>query len=105
MVMTFVLMPLSHYNTIIEPCAHFLFSILEGLSIVSMLDIYQDTAICDKLIFSSAIKHILTHAHVSIPSSHLFPMMGAISNESLVKSFAQLVVETKWPRQEFAPTK
>ena len=47
MVMTFVLTPLSHYNTIIEPRAHFIFSLLEGLSIdfpshmiVSMIDIY-----------------------------------------------------------------
>ena len=32
MVMTFVLTPLSHYNSIIEPCAHFLLSLLEDLS-------------------------------------------------------------------------
>ena len=33
MVMTFVLDPLSHYNSIIEPCAQFLLSLLERLSI------------------------------------------------------------------------
>ena len=33
MVMTFVLHPLSHYNSITEPCAWFLLSLLEHLSI------------------------------------------------------------------------
>ena len=33
MVMTFVLHPLSHYNSIIEPCARFLLSLLEHLII------------------------------------------------------------------------
>ena len=33
MVMTFILTPWSHYNTITEPHAHFLFSLMEGLSI------------------------------------------------------------------------
>ena len=86
MVMTFVLTPWSHYNTVIESCAHFLFSLLEGLTIdfplhmiVSMLDIYQDTATCDKLIFSLAITCILTHMHVPIPSTPLFPFTGTIS--------------------------
>ena len=47
MVITFVLTPWSHYNTITEPRASFLFSLFEGLSIdfsshmiVSMIDIY-----------------------------------------------------------------
>ena len=47
MVMTFVLTPCSHYNTITEPRASFLFSFFEGLSIdfsshmiVSVIDIY-----------------------------------------------------------------
>ena len=46
MVMTFVLTPWSHYNTIIEPCVRFLLSLLEDLSIdfpsymiISMIDI------------------------------------------------------------------
>ena len=47
MVITFVLTPWSHYNTITEPRSHFLFFHLEGFSIdfpshmiVSMIDIY-----------------------------------------------------------------
>ena len=47
MVMTFVLTPWSHYNTIIKPCARFLLSLLEDISIdfpshmiESMIDIY-----------------------------------------------------------------
>ena len=62
MVMTFVLYPLSHYNSITEPCARFLLSLLEGLSIdfpshfiLSLIDVYRDTATRDKLIFPSAI--------------------------------------------------
>jgi len=62
MVMKFVLYPLSHYNSITEPCAQFLLSLLEGLSIdfpshfiLSLIDVYRDTATRDKLIFPSAI--------------------------------------------------
>ena len=33
MVVIFTLTPLSHYNSITEPCAHFLLSLLEDLSI------------------------------------------------------------------------
>jgi len=33
MVMTIVLHPLSHYNSITEPCTRFLLSFLEGLTI------------------------------------------------------------------------
>ena len=47
-----------------------------------MIDIYWDTATCDKLVFASAITCILTHLHVTIPSSPLFYTMGAISKES-----------------------
>ena len=67
MVVTFTLTPLSHYNSITEPCAHFILSLLEGLSIdfpshfiISVLDVYQDTATRDKFIFPSAITYILT---------------------------------------------
>ena len=58
MVMTFVLTPLSHYNSITEPHAKFLLSLLKDLSIdfrtyfiTSVIDVYQDTATLDKLIF------------------------------------------------------
>ena len=38
MVMTFVLHPLSHYNSITEPYARFLLSLLEGL----IIDLFGD---------------------------------------------------------------
>ena len=57
MVMTFVLHPLSHYNSIIEPRARFLLSLLEYLTvdfpshfILSIIDVYRDTTTHDKLI-------------------------------------------------------
>ena len=57
MVMTFILTPLSHYNSITKSRARFLLSLLEDLSIdfpshfiTSILDVYQDTATRDKLI-------------------------------------------------------
>ena len=66
MVMTFVLHPLSHYNSIIEPRAQFLLSLLERLTIdflshfiLSIIDVYRDMTTRDKLIFPSAITHIL----------------------------------------------
>ena len=59
MVMTFVLHPLSHYNSITEPCAQFLLSLLEDISIdfpshfiLFLINVYRDTATRDKLIFS-----------------------------------------------------
>ena len=71
--MTFVLTSQSHYNTIIEPHARFLLSLLEGLSInfplhmiKSIIDYYRDMATRDKLIFLSAIMRILTHMHITI---------------------------------------
>ena len=104
MVMTFILTPQSHYNTITEPCAHFLLSLLKNLSIdfpshmiVSTIDIYRDTTTRDKLIFPSVITSILTHLHFTIPSSPLFYSMGAISKESM-RSDAQLA--TKRPHVE-----
>ena len=61
MVMTFVLHPLSHYNSIIEPQAWFLLSLLEHLTIdflshfiLSIIDVHLDAASRDKLIFPSA---------------------------------------------------
>ena len=112
MVMTFVLTPRSHYNTIIEPRAHFLLSFIKDLSIdfpshmiEFIIEVYRDTATCDKLIFPSAITCILAHMHVTIPPSPLFYVMGAISKASIRRSVAYLVV--KWPRVEMmdvAPT-
>ena len=58
MMMTFVLHPLSHYNSITKPCAHLLLSLIEDLSIdfhshfiLSLIDVYRDIVIRDKLIF------------------------------------------------------
>ena len=58
MVMTFVLHPLSHYNSITESRAQFLFYLLEHLTIdfpshfiLSLIDVYRDTTTSDKLIF------------------------------------------------------
>ena len=61
-VMTFILHPLSHYNSITKPRARFLLSLLEHLTIdfpshfiLSLIDVYRDMATRDKLIFPSAI--------------------------------------------------
>ena len=70
--------------------------------IVSMIDIYRDTATCDKLIFPLATTRILTHLYVPIPSSLLFYSIGTISKESIRRSDAQLA--TKWPRVKPTPT-
>ena len=90
MVMTFVLTPWSHYNTITEPHAQFLLSLWGDLSIdfpshmiESMIDCYRDTATRDKLIFPSAITHIISNVHVTIPLSSPFSVMGAINKESI----------------------
>ena len=62
MVMTFVLHPLSHYNSITEPHARFLLSLLEHLTInfpshfiLSIIDVHLDSTSRDKLIFPSVI--------------------------------------------------
>ena len=89
MVMTFDLTPWSYYNTITKPRAHFLFSLLERLSIdflSHMIDIYQDIASRDKLIFPSTITRILTHMHIAISSTPIFFIMGVINKESIQMS-------------------
>ena len=85
MVMTFILRSLSHYNSITEPRAQFLLSILEDISIdfpshfiLSLIDVYRDTATRDKLIFPSAIMQILRHFFIPFPVSPHFSVMGAI---------------------------
>ena len=83
MVITFVLTPRSHYNTITEPRARFLLSLMEGLSIDFPSNCYQNTITRDKLIFPSAIMCILTHLHITIPPFPHFYVMGAISKESI----------------------
>ena len=97
MVMTFALTPLSHYNSITEPRARFLLSLLEDLFIdfsshfiASVLDVYQDTATRDKLIFPSAITRILRHFSIPIPDSPYFTTIGAINADFVRRSEAQL---------------
>ena len=85
MVMTFILNPLSHYNSIIKSRARFLLSLLEDISIdfpshfiLSLIDVYRDTTTCNKLIFPSAIMRLLRHFFVSFPESPHFTIMSAI---------------------------
>ena len=97
MVMTFVLKSLSYYNSITEPYAQFLLSLLEGLSIdfpshflLPFIDVYRDMATCDKLIFPSAITWILRRFSVSYPMSLNFLVMCAIDVAIVRWSEAQL---------------
>ena len=80
-------------------------SLLEDISIdfpshfiTFVIDVYQDTATRDKLIFPSAITLILRHFSISIPASPYYTVMGAISAASIWRSEAQL--RLKWPRME-----
>ena len=84
MVMTFVLYPLSHYNSIIEPRARFLLSLLEHLTIdfpshfILSIYVHLDLASRDKLIFPSAITRILLHFFVPFPMSNHFTHICSI---------------------------
>ena len=85
MVMTFVLYPLSYYNSITEPRARFLLFLLEGLTIdfpshffLSLREVYRYTATCDKPIFPSAFMQILSYFSVSYPESTHFSAMCVI---------------------------
>ena len=102
MVMTYILHPLSLYNTIAESRARFLLSLIEGLTIdfsshfiLFLIDIYKDMTTHDKLIFPSAIMRIIPIASVSYLEFAYFTIMGAISSESIRWSKAQL--RLKWP--------
>ena len=96
MVMTFVLHPFSHYNSITEPCARFLLSLLEHLTIdfpfhfiLSITDVYLDSASHDKLIFPSAIMRILHHFSVPFPLSDHFTHICVIDATFVKRSEAQ----------------
>ena len=96
MMMTFVLHPLSHYNSITEPRAQFLLSLLEHLTIgfpshfiLSIIEVHLHSASRDKLIFSSAITRILRHFSVPFPSSDHFTVMCAIDYATVKRSEAQ----------------
>ena len=95
MVMTFVLHLLSHYNSITEPQARFLLSLLEHLTIdfpshfiISIIDVHLDSVSCDKLIFHSAIMRILRHFFVPFPSFDHFSVMCAIDYTTVKRSEA-----------------
>ena len=94
--MTFLLHPLSHYNSITEPRAQFLLSLLKHLIIdfpfhfiLSIIDVHLDSASHDKLIFPSAITRILCHFSVPFPSSDHFSVMCAIDYATVKRSEAQ----------------
>ena len=97
MMITFVLHPLSHYNSITKPCARFLLSLLEHPTIdfpsqfiLSIIDIHLDLASRDKLIFPSVITRILRHFSIPFPSSDHFTVMCAIDYATVKHSEAQL---------------
>ena len=97
MVMTFVLHPLSHYNSITEPRVRFLISLLEHLTIdfsshfiLSFIDVHRDLASRDKLIFPFAITRILHHFSVPFPISDHFHVMCVIDAATVKWSKAQL---------------
>ena len=109
LVMSFVLHPLSQYNSITEPRAQFLLSFLEHLTInfpshfiLSIVDVYRDTTTCDKLIFPSAITQILRHFSVPFPSSDHFPIMCAIDYATVQRSEAQF--RLRWSGLVAPPT-
>ena len=96
MVMTFVLHPLSHYNSITEPRARFLFSLIGHLTIdfpshfiLSIIDVHLDSASRDKLIFPSTITRILRHFSVPFPVSDHFTHICAIDYATIKRSKAQ----------------
>ena len=93
MVMTFVIHPLSHYNFITKSHARFLLSLLEHLTIdfpshfiFSIIDVYRDSASCDKLIFPSAIVRILRHFSVSFPVSDHVHVICVIDANTVKRS-------------------
>ena len=93
--MTFVLHPLSHYNSIIEPRSCFLLSLLEHLTIdfpshfiLFIIDVHLDSASHDKLIFPFTITRILRHFSVPFPSSDHFTVMCAIDYATVKRSEA-----------------
>ena len=96
MVMTFVLHPLPHYNSITEPRARFLLSFLEYLTIdfpshfiLFIIDVYRDSTSHDKLIFPLAITRILCHFSMLFLASEHFSYMCAIDAATIKRSEAQ----------------
>ena len=97
MVMTFILHPLSHYNTITESRARFLLSLLEDIPIdfpshfiLSLINVYKDTTTHDKLIFPLAITRLLRHFSVFYLESPHFTYLCVIDAATVRRSAAQL---------------
>ena len=93
MVMTFVVHPLSHYNSITESRARFLLSLLKHLTIdfsshfiLSIIDVHLDAVSRDKLIFPSAITRILRHFSIPFSFSDHFSVMCAIDYATIKRS-------------------
>ena len=110
MVMTLVLHPFSHYNSITKPRARFLLSLLEGLSIdfpphfiLSLIDVYRDTTTRGKLIFPKAIMRILRHFSVSYLESTHFSPVCAIDAATVKRSEAQLRPKQPWTETATPP--
>ena len=98
---------LSHYNSITEPCARFLLSLLEHLTIdfpshfiLSIIEVHLHSASRDKLIFPSAITRILRHFSVPFPSSDHFTVMCAIDYTTVKCNEAQF---RSWQLDSAAP--
>ena len=107
MVMTFILHPLSHYNSITESHTRFLLSLLEDISIdftfhfiLSLINVYMDTMAHDKLIFPFAITTLLCHFSISFPESPHFTAMSAI--DAAIVRWSEVQLRPKWPRTETA---
>ena len=95
MMMTYVLHPFSHYNSIIEPHVRFLLSLLEHLTIdfhshfiLSIIDVHLDSASCDKLIFPSTIIRISRNFSFPFPVSDHFTHICAIDYATVKRSMA-----------------
>ena len=96
MVMTFVLHPLSHYNSITEPRARFLLFLLVHIIIdfpfhfiLSIIDVHRDSTSRDKLIFPSAIARILRHFSILFSAFDLFSFMCTIDAATVKRSEVQ----------------
>ena len=96
MVMTFVVYPLLHYNSITESRARFLLSLFEHLTIdfpshfiLSLIDVFQDSVSRDNLIFPSTITRILRHFSVPFPAFDPFTFICATDAATVKQSEAQ----------------
>ena len=113
--MTFVLHPLSHYNSITEPRARFFLSLIEHITIdfpshfiLSIIDVHLDSASRDKLIFPSTIMRILRHFSVPFPSSDHFSIMCVIDYATVKRSEAQFrsrQTDSATPSSRSAPSR